>query len=243
MEFRIRLAEKVIGITSLYPAIYDMCRDYLTEAAADFEIAVTPEDIRYEREKSAREDVRRGRKAESFSEPYLETLAVYRKIAERLPEDGIVLFHGSCLSVDGVGYLFTARSGAGKSTHARLWRQLLGERAVMVNDDKPLLKISENRVLAFGTPWDGKHRLSRNMSVPLKAICSLSQSPENHLVRVESAALLPMLLQQVYRPRDREAMAKTLLLIDRLAAAVELYQLGCNMELEAARLSYEGMKR
>jgi serine kinase of HPr protein (carbohydrate metabolism regulator) len=65
-----------------------------------------------------------------------------------MPYYDTFLFHGSAIAVDGVGYLFTAKSGTGKSTHARLWRELLGARAVMVNDDKPLLRVTEGRSAA-----------------------------------------------------------------------------------------------
>ena len=51
-----------------------------------------------------------------------------------------------------------------------------------------------------------------------------------------------MLLQQVYRPADAEAMKKTLVLIDRLAAVTPLYRLGCNMDPEAAQVAYRAMK-
>ena len=56
-----------------------------------------------------------------------------------LLHNGIML-HSSCVVVDDKAYLFTARSGTGKSTHTRLWCQLFGDRAVMVNDDKPFLR-------------------------------------------------------------------------------------------------------
>ena len=51
-----------------------------------------------------------------------------------------------------------------------------------------------------------------------------------------------MLLQQVYRPADMLKMAKTLALVDRLADSVKLYQLGCNMDISAAKIAYEGMQ-
>ena len=51
-----------------------------------------------------------------------------------------------------------------------------------------------------------------------------------------------MLIQQTYRPADPIALTKTLTLIDRLADSVGLYRLGCNMEPEAAEVSYNGMK-
>ena len=151
-----------------------------------------------------------------------------------------VLFHGSVIAVDGVGYLFTAKSGTGKSTHTRLWREYFGERAVMVNDDKPLLHIADT-VTAYGTPYNGKHRLGTNTSVPLKAICILTRAENNHIEPI-TREQYTMLLQQVYRPADMLKMVKTLELVDRLADGVKLYRLGCNMDISAAKVAYEGMK-
>ena len=51
-----------------------------------------------------------------------------------------------------------------------------------------------------------------------------------------------MLLQQVYRPLDGEALRKTLELIDRLASSVSLWRLGCNMSIEAAQTAFDAMK-
>ena len=164
-----KIAERNIVISSLHDEVHRLCIDYLSpDSVPDFAVETTQEDIEYEREKSIREDEIEHIPIRHFSDGYLETLAVYRKIAEKMPEYDTILVHGSCVAVDGKGYLFTAKSGTGKSTHTRLWRQELGERAVMVNDDKPLIRISENGPVIYGTPWDGKHRLSNNIGVPLK---------------------------------------------------------------------------
>ena len=106
-----------------------------TESPVYFTIVTTQSDIDFEREKSAREDTKEGIPIRHFSDAYLETLAVYRKIADHLLSCDTLLFHGSVIAVDGEGYLFTAKSGTGKSTHTRLWREYFGERAVMVNDE------------------------------------------------------------------------------------------------------------
>ncbi|MBR2555280.1 MAG: hypothetical protein IKE94_10500, partial [Aeriscardovia sp.] len=169
-------------------------------------------------------------------------LAVYRQIAEKMPAYDIVLCHGSAVAVDGQAYLFIAKSGTGKSTHTRLWRELLGERAVMVNDDKPLVHVTDAGAVVYGTPWDGKHHLSRNIDVPLKAVCILTRGAENRIEPVTPAEAFPMLMQQVYRPADPASLSKTLNLIEKLAASVSLWRLSCNMELDAARVAYEGMK-
>ena len=239
---RYQFAEQVVEISSIYDAVHAYCADYQTDEAAHFAVSVTQADIEYEREKSAREDIAEGREVFHYPDSYLEELAVYRKIAEKMPEYDTVLFHGSVIAVDGVGYLFTAKSGTGKSTHTALWRRYFGERAVMVNDDKPLLKIAENSVIAYGTPYNGKHRLGNRIAVPLKAICILSRSPENSIEPITRAQAYPILLQQIYRPADSEKMLRTLSLTDRLADRVMLYHLRCNMDISAARIAYEGMQ-
>ena len=238
-----RIAEQNIAVTSLHNEVHCLCADYLSpDSPPVFAVQTTQADIDFEREKSAREDEIEGIPIRQFSDGYLETLAVYRKIAEKMPDYDTILFHGSCVAVDGVGYLFTAKSGTGKSTHTRLWRELLGDRAVMVNDDKPLIRISDSGAVIYGTPWDGKHRLSNNIAVPLRAICLLERAEENQIEPITARKAYPMLLQQVYRPADPAALAKTLALLDRLAVSVKLYRLGCNREPEAARLSYETMR-
>jgi len=237
-----KIADKAVEVNSLYDEVHEYCADYLTDKPADYSVTTSQADIDYEREKSAREDEIEGIPTRQFSDSYLEELAVYRKIAEEMISYDTILFHGSVVAVDGIGYLFTAKSGTGKSTHTRLWRAYFVDRAVMVNDDKPLLKITDSGVIAYGTPYNGKHRLGTNTSVPLKAICILTRATDNHIERITREQAYKMLLQQVYRPADMLKMAKTLALVDRLADSVKLYRLGCNMDISAAQVAYEGMQ-
>jgi len=238
MAFHIKLAGVVIRIEAIYDYIREYCQEYITEEDAGYTVRIEQTDIDYERERSKTE----AQEGIEFSDSYLETLAVYRKIAEWMPLHAVILFHGSALAVDGKGYLFTAKSGTGKSTHTGLWRQYLGERVVMINDDKPLLEVTKTGVVVHGTPWNGKHRLSSNRSVPLKAICILTRDSQNHIERITAGEAYAMLLQQCYRPADKLMMQRTLCILDELMRHVAFYRLGCNMESEAARIAYEGMK-
>ncbi|MBQ5991931.1 MAG: hypothetical protein IJL62_05210 [Clostridia bacterium] len=226
----------------MYRRVHRLCEAYREDgAAADLSIRITQDDLDYERKCSERSDALTGRAVREPSDRYLEELAVYRKIAEQMPSFDTVLMHGSCIAVDGEAYLFAAKSGTGKSTHTSLWRTLLGDRAVMINDDKPLVRISETGAVVYGTPWDGKHHLSTNGSAPLKAICILERAEKNTVRRITAAEAYPMLLQQIYRPQDAAAMRKTLTLIDRIGGAVDLWRLGCNMDPEAAEIAYHAM--
>ena len=111
----------------------------------------------------------------------------------------------------------------------------------MVNDDKPLLKVTGDNVIAYGTPWNGKHRLSTNISVPLKAICVLTRDTNNHIEEIGPENAYQILLQQTYRPMNQAAMLQTLKLVDGMKKNTKFYRLGCNMNSEAARVAFQGM--
>ncbi len=236
-----KIAGLAIHIETRYSLVQDHCAEYRTEEIPAINVQCDQEDINDEREKAARLNEPDEDFLKRCPDSYIESLAVYRKIAEKMPYYDRFLFHGSAIAMDGKAYIFTAKSGTGKSTHARLWRELLGERAVMVNDDKPLIRVHENgAATVYGTPWDGKHHLSRNIAVPVEAICILERAPENHIREIAKAEAVPMLIQQAYRPAEPAALTKTLMLLDRMK--VKLYRLGCNMDISAAELSYNTMK-
>lgn len=244
-----KFADIIVGIKSVYDEVHEMCRDYLMEGTVMPEMVVetTDEDIALESKLSDDERAFEGLPPYQFPAPYLESLAVYRKMASVMPQMGVMLLHGSVISVDGEGYMFTASSGTGKSTHVRLWREKFGGRAIMVNDDKPLIRVnggekSDGRPLIYGTPWDGKHHLSTNMSVPLKAICILERGTENSIERISPDEAYPMLLQQAYRPSNPMSLMTVMQLLTELADNVGLYRLKCNMDKEAADVAYEGMQ-
>ena len=237
-----KMADRIIAVSSIYERVHTYCQDYKCEGEPDYSVTISQSDIEFERKKSESEFAFEGKKMPNFSDAELETTAVYRKIAEIMPTYDTIVFHGSVIAVDGEAFLFTAKSGTGKSTHTRLWRELFGDRAVMINDDKPLLKITENSVIAYGSPYNGKHHLGCNMSAPLKGICILKRGQENTISQISKAQAYPMLMQQVYRPKDGMQLAKVLKLIDRLSQNTGLFELHCNMEPEAAKAAYEGMK-
>ncbi|MBO4688775.1 MAG: hypothetical protein J5636_09710 [Clostridiales bacterium] len=242
----VTLAEEPVEVHCLYPQTVDFLASYRStkeqqEVEDPIRVEVQPEELETEQIKSDRERELEGLPKHIWPKEYLEQLAVYRHIADEIPKRNVILFHGSVIAVDGEGYLFTAVSGTGKSTHTRLWRKYFGDRAEMINDDKPLIRIEEGKVLAYGTPWDGKHHLSTNKAVPLKAICFLDRGVENEIHQIDPMEKYPMLLQQIYRPKTAEGLTCTMHLIDLLMKETKFYHLHCNMDIEAAEVAWNGM--
>ena len=234
-EFRIRIAGKTAAVTSLFDSTRDYCRAYLTDAEPDFSVTVTREDLAFEQECLRQEAIEEGMKIRIFTDPFLDRASVQRKVAENLLPHDVLLFHGSAVALDGEGYLFTAHCGTGKSTHTRLWRQVFGSRAVMINDDKPFLKITDTGVLACGAPWSGKHGLNSNITVPLKGICILRRGPEDRIRPLSPEEALPMLRKQCSLPAPA--------LAEKLARSIPLWEMECTKSENAPRVSQEAMSK
>ena len=238
MIFTLALAGFAIRVNSLYDEVYKLCADYLApDAEAALEITVTPADIAAEREKSMRQDMAEGRVPVIYPDPYLETLAVYRRIAETMPKRGVFLLHGSAVALDGRAWIFTAPSGVGKTTHTKLWLEHIAG-SFVVNGDKPLICCHGGGFEVCGTPWAGKEGWNLNTSVPLKGVVFLQRGEENQIEAVPASGVLPQLLTQTYRPADTEAQRETLRLLQALCRDVPFYRLFCNTQPEAALTAF-----
>ena len=240
--FVMEIAGLAVCVYPLFQSTREYCRPYLSDKIPEFFVHVSREDLDCEQLLLEKEAVEEGLKIRKFKEPFLERSVIQRRVADHLVRRNTLMLHGSTVAVDGRAYLFTAPCGTGKSTHTRLWRELLGDRAVMVNDDKPFLQIGEENVFAYGSPWSGKHGLASNVCVPLNGICSLHRGRENVIHRADAASVRDLLLKQVHMPEDPALAEKTVELLNTLMETVPLWDMCCNKETEAAQTAYLAMR-
>jgi hypothetical protein len=226
----VKLAGLSIGIDNRFDYIEKYARDYLTDEPPIFTVSVS--DTELEREAAMSDD--------EHTPGYLESIAAYRKIAERMPEFDAVVFHGAVLSHGGNAYAFTARSGVGKTTHTKLWISTLKD-VHYLNGDKPIIRLIEGVPYAFGTPWRGKEGYGVNESAPLRAIALLNRGEKNTAEVIEAKDGAMRLMSQIYISRNPMTVALTMRVADRIARAVRFVELRCNMEPEAAIVASEAM--
>lgn len=239
--FAIEIAGLVTRVQPLFMSTREYFRSYLSEFTPEFFVEVTEADLIYEQKILDIEAQEEGLKRREFTGPFLERASIQRKVAEELLKRDTLLLHGSTIAVDGVAYLFTAPCGTGKSTHTRFWRENFGDRAVMVNDDKAFLQITPSGVLAYGSPWSGKHGLDTNICFPLKGICFLRRGTENRIHSVKPADFLEELLHESFIPEDSCGCAKTHDLVNLLSHRIALWEMECTKDPSAALVSYGAM--
>lgn len=228
-----KIADVIFKTNHIYNYTPQQLKNYIYNGKDKIAVEFLITDFDIQKEREFAEDI------ENFSDAYLESLALFRKLGNYMLNyaDGII-FHSSAVAVDGQAYLFTAPSGTGKSTHARLWKEMLDERLVYINDDKPIIRFVEGEFYAYGTPWNGKHALDNNMRAKIKAICRINQGVENKIKEISPQEMLFVILRQTIRPENEKEADKLFILIDRLLKSVKCYSLDCNISRQAAELSF-----
>lgn len=241
-SFSIQIAGAVFSLVTMYMSTKEYFRPYITEATADFLIEVRAEDLIREQALLDQEADEEGLKRRKFTDPFLERTAISRKVADFLIGRNTLMLHGSTVAVDGKAYLFTAPCGTGKSTHTRLWREAFGERAVMVNDDKPFLRLTDEGVLAYGSPWSGKHGLATNICVPLQGICFLHRGEENRIRQIPQWEIRLQLQHQLHQSTDPALQERSAQILEQLLQSVPTWKMYCNKNPDAALVSYNAMR-
>ncbi len=152
------------------------------------------------------------------------------------------VLHASAIMYKGVAYLFSAHSGIGKSTHAKLWKRYFGdENITYINDDKPIIRKSDGKWCACGSPYCGKDDLGENIIVPIGGVAFLERSDTNSIAPMPPAEAIFKLFDLTLRPSNSEKMDKLMSIIEAFVSEVPIYLLKCNMSLDAAKVAYEGM--
>ncbi len=226
--FQIELAGVNIQVENRYAAVEKQYSAFRTqgERIPAFRVCAAEEECR----------------AASIVPEYGETICLCRKISEALLGQNVLLLHAAAIERDGAGYLFAGKSGVGKTTHIGLWQKAFGDEVRVINGDKPLLTFAADKLLVYGSPWQGKERLGCNASAPVKALCFLEQSHENWLVRISAEQAMERLVHQVLIPGDAEGMERLLALVERILTSIPCYVLHCRPDEQAARIAWEGLK-
>ena len=229
ITFKIKIADTVLEINAFNETTKRYCKDFLCDEEAEFTITLSEQDLKNEVTESSNGQV------------YVneEISALYRKIADLFVERNIVVFHGSSFKVKDNGFIVTARSGVGKSTHVKLLEQYIGDDFFYINDDKPLVRVNDD-IIIYSSPWNGKERRGNNTSAPLKAVLFLNRAVDNtYKPIINKEEIYIRLLSQIYLPRDKDKREKALKIVDALLKKINFYEINVNKELESAKMTYE----
>ena len=143
--------------------------------------------------------------------------------------------HAAAINHNDKGILFTAPSGIGKSTQAKLWQRY--KQVEVLNDDRPIIRRSDGKWHVYGTPWSGSDLQILNKRVPLSAIIAIRQSTENSIRRLNSKEALAYVMPRCFLPYFNQQLMDTAIKhIGSVIKNTPIYLLSCKPDEEAVEL-------
>jgi hypothetical protein len=128
------------------------------------------------------------------------------------------------IDVEGRGHLFVGRSGAGKTTMARLWQGQPG--TTILSDDRIILRKLDGRIWMYGTPWHGEGGMASPNKVLLTRVYFLEKGDRNELLPKKNVEAALGLSACSFPPfYSREALDFTLDFAGEVAKKIPCYQL------------------
>jgi len=116
-----------------------------------------------------------------------------------LYQKGMIVHSIGLKDTDGSGLLFAGKSGAGKSTTARIWHK--HSKAIILNDDRVIIRKKRNRFFIYGSPWHGDfndYLESRIETAPLKQLFFIHHSPKNSRRKIYAREAFSLLFPSLF---------------------------------------------
>lgn len=119
---------------------------------------------------------------------------------------GRLILHGVLLEYEGKGFILSAPSGMGKTTHAQFWRE--NENALIINGDLSLCHKEEDGWFGYGMPWCGSSGDAMNRRVPLCGVINLERGEKNSGAQMDEITAFTRMFTGLFLPRWNEGLAE-----------------------------------
>ena len=233
----VKLAEVIIDIQFRNTSVLESYLDFKTKERGKYHIYISEQRLEEERQVLSQRFPYR-----LFNDIELESNALYRELPKFLLREGVLLFHGVLLKIDDLGLVFTAPSGTGKSTHACLWTDVFPDRTCIINGDKPLLRLTKEGVIAYGSPWKGKEGIGNSQSVKLKSICYLQRGNKNEIAPVAwNSDSLSLFLRQSVITGSESLILDQIKWFRDASTFLTFYSMQCKISNDAVLLAYNAI--
>jgi len=147
-----------------------------------------------------------------------------------------LLVHASLVRHKGYGYPFIAKSGTGKSTHTSLWMRYI-EGCDLMNDDNPVIRVTNGKCYIYGSPWSGKTPCYRDVKAPLGAVTRIDRAEKNYcekLPPIEAfASFLPSCSTMKW---DGDVFNNICNIVTKVVETTGIYTMHCLPNREAAEI-------
>lgn len=153
-----------------------------------------------------------------------------------------MILHASFVNTKEGGILFSGPSGIGKSTQAKLWRDLEG--AEIINGDRTILGKKKGIWNAWGSPYAGSSGCWIAKDFPIKTIIILSQGEESEIQRMDNhVAFRKLFSETTINAWNQQYMTEVIDMMIDLIKTVPIYYMKCKPDKTAVEVVKRVLKR
>ena len=169
----------------------------------------------------------------------IEHMYLAAEFFQKILDYDSIMIHASAIKYNGMCYLFSAPSKTGKSTHTKLWKKVYGNDVTIINDDKPIIRLIDGKLYAYGTPFAGGTYGFIDDRAELNSIVFVKRGLKNSIRKITAKEAIPQLFNETVRKVGKELMFKVLDMLERVINYADFYEITCNMDEEAAVLAHD----
>ncbi len=181
---------------------------------------------------------------ENPEDAYVEYKSLINLSSLALLKKNAVFYHAVAFRYQGKAWLFTGRSGAGKTTQYKNWKKHFGKDIELICGDMPYLEPDENgEFMVYPSPWNGKERIKGKAHAPLGGLILLEKSNHNEIRRLPvEEAMIPIFRQFAVDPETEEDIRRVSSIADLLLRNYPVLKLSNKADEEAVLLLEEALK-
>ncbi len=143
------------------------------------------------------------------------------------------LIHSASVEYNGCAWLFSGKSGEGKSTHTKLWNKYYG--SALINGDLNMVGFENEEAVVYGIPWCGTSEIYTEKKYKLGGIIFIKQSAKDFVEKTPSNKSQIMFVQRTISPLwTRQLFEKTADFAEKLTEKTKIYRLYCTENPSAA---------
>ena len=152
---------------------------------------------------------------------------------------GMYAIHSASVLYKDKAWLFSGHSGAGKSTHTNMWKELFN--TPVINGDLNLIDINttDGIPVVIGIPWCGTSGIYTSRSYPLGGI-TFKKDITDQVRRIDGDDAVLSIAQRMISPCwNTRLLENNLAASEKIAAGITVFRLCCTKNPSSAFLMKE----
>ena len=236
------IADKIIEISTSYSYFHKTVEACRISMRPQISIIITKAEIDAARSKIGKEPGGMSYTSQELPGPFVESLLVRERIAEKLLNFNCLLINGASAAVDRRGFVFISRNGSLSLEFIKRWSDYFGKRCERISVEQFIIRAAGRIIKVYDTPWENETSHSGPFPVRVIGLCILNRSEADRVEEYNPTDAVYLLSQKCFHPYTYTACEKTNSLIQTVVDNIHLYSVQISSINDAVKILKQKMR-